>query len=762
MSNINNTLATNRASALSMNDLALKSWYSSLQISPMITSVSSKNRISPLPPPVSKNTAQEPSSPSLGHLFKKIARTPTRTLSRSSTMINHASWRKHHQNVFIYLKSPHVVASGELAGSVVVHGDTTLVHNIKSIKLDLVGLEAVNDSSKSNQKTYSFLGLKVLQLTGTEQVAPYQSVSASIADETNKVIVPFLVSLPSDLSGTYIDKKGSIQYYLKCKIEWITGKSTLQNQAVIVYSNMVLKSLKDATVLYAPVLLNSKQVWKSTQDGYVSVETSMPRSVWMSGAPIYVTVKIHNETLRDTVNDIKLELLRKQNTYSINNHDQSLVPITASCEIIVTTSLANLGWWKPLEPTSQDQVTLTIDTPVKSFQKPKAARRILFHQIVSTVSTKVSGQYLCKNIMLNDLLSHYTTVSDIPVMLVHPISMDPPPGNYTKSVTSSNTEECHLVLQEAVTKISTRSTTPASSTPSLTSSCTESDSPQSPSEINVPTSKKFTSVKKSLSKWGLQISRKMSISSGLNTHLDANRQPITEEKRAKLRISSPLICSSPTSSIHSSIYSKSSQSVQSDQANEDITKILKSKELQRQQQEIHSDKSMMKFGQIIGPKRFGQQPGCLGDAGLDIRNCFNVATAAEAIQSYAAEKVEISHSNGKEEEGNYYTFPPYLEPTQFTELTKKKAPHTEKCQIDPDMMSKSQIQRYETDNYALSDDDKLGEIQQQNYNNNSSSSSSSNYSSSKRMLASSRHLRNVQRKSVQVSKDGRALLTFGK
>jgi hypothetical protein len=144
MSNISSTITTtaNRNSALSMNDLALKSWYSNLHLSPLITSSSSKNRISPLFVPLSKNaTIQESSSPSLTHFFKKIARTPTRTLSRSSTTISHTSWKKNQQNVYIYLKSPHAIASGELAGSIVIHGDTTLVHKIESIKLDLVGLE---------------------------------------------------------------------------------------------------------------------------------------------------------------------------------------------------------------------------------------------------------------------------------------------------------------------------------------------------------------------------------------------------------------------------------------------------------------------------------------------------------------------------------------------------------------------------------------------------------------------------------------------
>lgn len=86
------------------------------------------------------------------------------------------------------------------------------------------------------------------------------------------------------------------------------------------------------------------------------------------------------------------------------------------------------------------------------------------------------------------------------------------------------------------------------------------------------------------------------------------------------------------------------------------------------------------------------------------------------------------------------------------------APHTEKCQIDPDMMSKRQIQQYEQDHYGSShqeeeeEEEEDGALTDQQHHGNST----------KRMLASSRHLRNVQRKSVQVSRDGRALLTFSK
>jgi hypothetical protein len=62
---------------------------------------------------------------------------------------------------------------------------------------------------------------------------------------------------------------------------------------------MVLKSLKDASTLYTPVLQSNKQVWKN-----ILIDLTMPRTVWMSGAPIYVTVKVNNATLRDTVSQL--------------------------------------------------------------------------------------------------------------------------------------------------------------------------------------------------------------------------------------------------------------------------------------------------------------------------------------------------------------------------------------------------------------------------------------------------------------------------
>jgi hypothetical protein len=212
-------------------------------------------------------------------------------------------------------------------------------------------------------------------------------------------------------------------------------------------------------------------------------------------------------------------------------------------------------------------------------------------------------------------------VAELPVMLVHPISMDPPPGNYAKSAATSThkpvANEYHLLLQDTFQKQqqAARILQPSASLRSLGSASYKSCSSSKASSQLQPTIKRLESVRKSLSTW---ISRRMSVSSSIN-HIQ------------KLEISSPLVMSSPSSSESFSDSVKSSVSTKEDQ--DIINFIANDSSMERM--------SVMKFGQIKGPKRFGQQPGCLGDAGLDIRNCFNVATATEAIQSYAAEKVEI-------------------------------------------------------------------------------------------------------------------------
>lgn len=59
---------------------------------------------------------------------------------------------------------------------------------------------------------------------------------------------------------------------------------------LLIYPNVSSLKSKDAIDLYVPIL-DSKLVWKS-----VMIDLSLSRMVWMSGAPIYITVKINNPT----------------------------------------------------------------------------------------------------------------------------------------------------------------------------------------------------------------------------------------------------------------------------------------------------------------------------------------------------------------------------------------------------------------------------------------------------------------------------------
>ncbi len=58
---------------------------------------------------------------------------------------------------------------------------------------------------------------------------------------------------------------------------------------------------------------------------------------------------------------MKLELVRKQNTFRLNEET-----IDSLSETISETSLSKLGWWCPLTSNRKDQLTLAVEVPVSS------------------------------------------------------------------------------------------------------------------------------------------------------------------------------------------------------------------------------------------------------------------------------------------------------------------------------------------------------------------------------------------------------------
>lgn len=121
---------------------AKPSWFSTLKLPPLvISSIVSKrnNRIGPLIPTVKPEASNKSvTSPTFSHILQRL--TPS-TFSKGTIVQLQESIQQH-----IYMKSPHVVASGELSGSVVIdadteNDDTSLIQQVSSIDLTLIGVE---------------------------------------------------------------------------------------------------------------------------------------------------------------------------------------------------------------------------------------------------------------------------------------------------------------------------------------------------------------------------------------------------------------------------------------------------------------------------------------------------------------------------------------------------------------------------------------------------------------------------------------------
>ncbi|KAI9476539.1 MAG: hypothetical protein EXX96DRAFT_577506 [Benjaminiella poitrasii] len=747
---------------------SIKSLCSAIQLAPLAVIApikNNRNRITPSPFQIeqgtqgeqaingesTKNNSHSSLSSSIGYLFKRLSLSSNsgiRSFSKSST--NNAeqrhplriSARKESIIVHIYLKSPYFVAGGELAGSIEIQVQSNNISNedllavykdIMGIKLYFIGVEAIVSSSHHvYEKTFQFLKIKTLDFTGIELIVPHQKYSS------NKIInVPFVITLPSEMIGTYNDKKASIEYFLQSELyKKTTTKSLITKQTVVVYSNMALKPSNDTLALYRPVIQHNRHIQtRKPNEGLVTVDLSMPRTIWMSGGPIYISLKIQNNTQKKTIRDIKLELLRKQDLFCLTAKDSKTTKlVSSSSKVISVTSLAKLNWWKPLEPNSANNFILTIEAPTNqvTIGNQQTLINVSFFIQLSVCSSKNSNEVIAK----------------LPVVLIHPISMDPPPGNYIKTIGFNTESQNDLVhnghppnfqkqrQQDAKrnnVKLLEHKTNDGDEGKLLHVKQENLDANDNKAFLNNPpagpaflTSNReknikstsndtITTMKKSLSNWRSRLSRKNITASALNTN---NLQ----QQQQKLQIPSPELSASfsTSSSLCSSIGS--------------IPPLVDDSHL-RLQKSNKGGHGVLKFGQVEGPKRYGQQPGALCDASVDIQNHFSVSRVADVIQSYAAEKVELINGAVIKKEGHgQYPSIKFL-------LPNYQAP-PEKCEIPMSFLS-SQRQKVHKNAKRIKPSS-TGLVSQTN----------------KRRIASSRHLRNIKRKCVQTSKNGRHLLAL--
>ncbi|KAI8334791.1 hypothetical protein BC941DRAFT_82502 [Chlamydoabsidia padenii] len=200
---------------------------------------------------------------------------------------------------------------------------------------------------------------------------------------------------------------------------WNTERSLQVHQNV--------RSLKptDPPFLYHPVR-ERRRIWErvgAPTPSYVDLVMSLSRSIWTSGSSLYVSMMMENKSVH-RMRDVKLELIKRQNTYSQTGLHKSfdLMPVTSTCELVACTSLLALGWWKPLDPNEDDHVLIPLEIPMHEFT--------IKHQKLIDVSFAL-------RVSISSLTST-DAIIEIPITLAHPISADPPPGSLPSSQPQDN------------------------------------------------------------------------------------------------------------------------------------------------------------------------------------------------------------------------------------------------------------------------------------------------------------------------------------
>lgn len=130
--------------------------------------------------------------------------------------------------------------------------------------------------------------------------------------------------------------------------------------------------MTDPPSLYHPIR-ERRRIWERVGEAtpsYVDLVMSLSRSIWTSGSSLYVSMIMENMSVHK-MKDVKLELIKRQNTFSQTGLHKSfdLMPVTSTCELVASTSLLALGWWKPLDPNEEDHVLIPLEIPVREKKK---------------------------------------------------------------------------------------------------------------------------------------------------------------------------------------------------------------------------------------------------------------------------------------------------------------------------------------------------------------------------------------------------------
>lgn len=149
-------------------------------------------------------------------------------------------------------------------------------------------------------------------------------------------------------------------------VERVRRKIVCKERDIVIYPNAQSRLLSEPN-WYMPVNAE-RRMWPSSPSKAVSLQLSLGRSIWITGTPIYVHVKVQNASTR-SVSDIKLELLRRQNTFSQTGLAGSfgLKPVTSTCETVAQVQASHMGWLLPMDSGMEDQATMMLQSPVSVY-----------------------------------------------------------------------------------------------------------------------------------------------------------------------------------------------------------------------------------------------------------------------------------------------------------------------------------------------------------------------------------------------------------
>ncbi|KAI8584541.1 hypothetical protein K450DRAFT_284822 [Umbelopsis ramanniana AG] len=335
----------------------------------------------------------------------------------------------------IFITTPCAMAGKTIAGRIQVPPKTKLDHHsAQSLILEIIGVEGmavmeVIDITRRGRQTHRHGFYK-------QGIDDWTFCQNSLRGKS-KPWISFQLSLPDWLQGSYSDNISKVYYVIRGVKQ--TGRNghgdlTVIEEEVIVRANIGNLASREKS-LYSHLTENNSIDFSKYGEGNVKLQLSIQRRVWASGSPIFCSLQINNET-EVTLKDIKLILLRRQNTYSNLSQSFQLMPVSSLCDVVSTTSISSLGWFNGLASGVKENVVLELQTMLQHITVKDHDLIDVSYAIQASIETsKGMGEFSIE------------TLVEVPIILVHPQTVEPPIPVMTSNPATSNITFADLLRQ---------------------------------------------------------------------------------------------------------------------------------------------------------------------------------------------------------------------------------------------------------------------------------------------------------------------------